>query len=272
MRAPAACAALLAGLVQPLEAAAQDSLDDVWCAVCHWTQADLFAASVHFRQGAMLCDDCHGGDPEDPHPETAKAPETGFIGRPGRGQIAALCGECHTGPAAFFGQGPHHDPGVAGNPTCVTCHHNHGVLDATLALMDTTCVTCHRQEPAALQRATDLQGAVRAAVGRIAAARVRFDSLSALEPGLGRSAFLMTGAVSALRETAPRTHALDMALVAESLQAVDEELAIGGQAMDQAEGSRSRRRWAVAGVWLFAAANLMLLWFRRRRLAAGEGS
>ena len=280
MRALAALAALLGALAQGEEASAReetgapelDSLDDVWCAVCHWTQADLFAASVHFRQGQMLCDDCHGGDPADPDPETAKAPETGFIGRPGRGQIAGLCGECHKGPADSFGRGPHHDAGVGGNPTCVTCHHNHGVLDATLALMDTTCVTCHRQEPAALQRAADLRVSIGAAEARIARARVRFDSLAALEAGLKRSASLAAGAASALRETAPRTHALDLSLVDESLRAVDQELAAWGKAMDRAERSRTGRRWALWGVWGFVAANMVLLWVRRRRLSAGEGS
>ena len=279
MRGLAACATLLAVLAQPQEASAreengvsgQGSLDDVWCAVCHWTQADLFATSVHYRQGHMLCDDCHGGDPADPDPETAKAPATGFIGRPDRGQIAGLCGGCHKGPAEFFHQGPHHDPGIAGNPTCVTCHHNHGVLDATLALMDTACVSCHQQEPAPLQRAADLQGAIRAAKGRIAGTRVRFDSLRALEPGLARSAYLVEGAESALRDAGPRTHALDVALVTESLLAVDEELAAWGEAMDRSERSRARRRWALWGVWLFVAVNLLLLWVRRRQLpTAGE--
>ena len=220
----------------------------------------------------MLCDDCHGGDPADPDPVTAKAPETGFIGRPGRGQIAGLCGECHTGPTAFFGRGPHHDPGVAGNPTCVTCHHNHAVLDATPALMDTACASCHRQEPAALRRASDLRGLIGAAGGRIVRARVRFDSLAALEPALGRSASLGAAAASALRETAPRTHALDLALLEEPLRAVDAELAAWGQAMDRAESSRAGRRRALWAVWAFVAANLVLLWVRHRRLSAAEGS
>ena len=36
-------------------------LDDVMCAICHFEQAEDFAHSVHYLDGKMLCNDCHGG-------------------------------------------------------------------------------------------------------------------------------------------------------------------------------------------------------------------
>ena len=39
-----------------------------------------------------------------------------------------------------------------------------------------------------------------------------------------------------------------------------------GDVLDESEGARQRRRWAVVGVWLFVAANVTLLWLKRRQL------
>ena len=91
---------LLLGLVLPWTAGAQDMgdvppgqvpIDDVWCTVCHYQEGDEFALSVHYQRGLLLCDDCHGGDPLEPDPEMAKAPDTGFIGKPARADIADIC-------------------------------------------------------------------------------------------------------------------------------------------------------------------------------------
>ncbi|MBI1977804.1 MAG: cytochrome c3 family protein, partial [Candidatus Omnitrophica bacterium] len=50
--------------------------------------------SIHSQNG-ILCQDCHGGDPTKLDFELAKAPSTGFIGKPTKKQIVERCGECH---------------------------------------------------------------------------------------------------------------------------------------------------------------------------------
>ena len=39
------------------------SLDEVYCATCHFDQGEEFAQSIHYQEGQLLCNDCHGGLP-----------------------------------------------------------------------------------------------------------------------------------------------------------------------------------------------------------------
>ena len=66
------------------EGASPVDIDEVMCALCHFEQGDEFVESIHYQKGLLLCDDCHGGDPFAAEIEKAKAPETGFIGKPRR--------------------------------------------------------------------------------------------------------------------------------------------------------------------------------------------
>ena len=266
---------LLLGLVLPWSAGAQDMddvppgqvpIDDVWCTVCHYQEGDEFALSVHYQRGLLMCDDCHGGDPLEPDPEMAKAPDTGFIGKPARAGIADICARCHSGPAEFFALGPHADPANPDNPSCITCHQNHLVVDATLALMDTACAFCHVGDAAVVAQVEVIQTTLHEAEQRLYAAESRFDSLQGIDAGLRRSRGMLVGAGAVLRQIDPRTHALDINLMDELITAFDEEAEAVGDVLDESEGARQRRRWAVGGVWLFVAANVTLLWLKRRQV------
>ena len=48
-------------------------IDDVYCALCHFEQGDEFVESIHYQQGMLLCNDCHGGDPFEADVEAAGA-------------------------------------------------------------------------------------------------------------------------------------------------------------------------------------------------------
>lgn len=246
----------------------QVALDDVWCTVCHFEQGDEFAMSVHYQRGLLLCNDCHGGDPLEPDPELAKAPATNFIGKPGRDQVAAICGRCHSGPKTFFDLGPHAALSNPDNPTCITCHQNHLIVDATLAVMDTTCRVCHGDEPEALARAVAIQASIGNAERDMGALSVRFDSLRQIDPGLDRSSGLLASAGAAVRQLSPRTHALDQALMDTSIAELQQELAVVRATLDASEAQKRQRRWMVAGVWMFVAVNIGLLWLKRRQLGA----
>jgi hypothetical protein len=241
-------------------------LDDVWCTVCHYEQGDEFALSVHYQRGLLLCNDCHGGDPFQDRSEQAKAPDTGFIGKPARADIAKICARCHSGPARFFAMGPHASPANLDNPTCITCHQNHLVIDATLAVMDTTCAICHPGDAGVLRRAEAIQAALHTADDGLHAVQVRFDSLQRIDAGLRRSSGLLAGAGGVLRQIEPQTHALDMDLIAASITEFDNELDVVQDMLDASESWRERRLWIVLGVWAFVAANVGLLWWKRRQL------
>jgi hypothetical protein len=265
---------LLLSFVLPAAVSAQEgdvppgqvSLDDVWCAVCHFEQGDEFALSVHYQRGLLLCNDCHGGDPFEPRPERAKAPATGFIGKPSREAVAGICARCHSGPAEFFAMGPHASTADPNNPTCITCHQNHRIVDATLAVMDTTCAACHGDNPGARTRAETIQAALRAAAQDLHLVGTRFDSLQQLDAGLRRSAGLLASAAGVLRQIEPRTHALDVSLIDASTAALRDELEAVQGILDAAERWRQQRWWIVAGVWSFVIGNVVLLWWRRRQL------
>ncbi len=243
----------------------QVHLDDVWCATCHWEQGDDFSLSTHYQKGLLLCNDCHGGDPFQSQPEKAKALETGFIGKPSKEQIADLCGNCHTGPAQFFGQGPHADISNTDNPTCITCHQNHAVFDATLVLMDSTCASCHT-ESALLDVGRAIQSRLRAGAGEFERVRERFDSMQILRPNLQRIAPLLAGAASSLRQADLQTHALDLELIETQINSFRNDLAALNQALDDYHLGQQQRQWAVVGLWLFIAANVLLLYIKRRQL------
>jgi len=243
----------------------QVSLDDVWCTVCHFEQGDEFALSVHYQRGLLLCNDCHGGNPFEPRPELAKAPDTGFIGKPARTDVANICARCHSGPAEFFRMGPHASPEDPNNPTCITCHQNHLVVDATLAVMDTTCAVCHRSDPGPLARAEGIQATLHSAEDDLAAVQARFDSLQRIDGSLQRSTGLLTSAAGVLRQIEPGTHALDVTLIDASIAAFEEELGVVRELLDESDRWRRQRRWVVAGVWVFVVANVALLWLRRRQ-------
>lgn len=120
------------------------------CVDCHTSQggksADLVKqheASIHAARG-VECVDCHGGDPTKKTKEEAKAPATGYVGKPKTQDIPALCASCHASvtlmrqydiatdqysqyQASVHGQKlAQGDTNVA---TCFFCHDGHGTKE-----------------------------------------------------------------------------------------------------------------------------------------------
>jgi predicted CXXCH cytochrome family protein len=160
----------------PAAAAAQGAASST-CVRCH---ADLEAEmlepvklarnDIHFRNG-LSCHDCHGGDPnagmDSGGPEDSMDPKKGYVGRPDRKRIVALCGSCHSrleymrrfNPQARVDQaaeyatsvhGKKYQQGDAKVATCVDCHGAHGVRAASDPLapvyatnLAATCARCH---------------------------------------------------------------------------------------------------------------------------------
>ena len=244
----------------------QVDLEEVMCTLCHFEQGDAFATSIHYKRGLILCNDCHGGLPFEADTELAKAPDTGFIGRPARGDIAALCGSCHSGAAQFFAQGPHHEWHNEANPTCISCHSNHAVVDATLDLIDDSCSKCHEVGTPALAWGADLAAALRGAKGDLDHAATILDSLIASDRSLRHAMPLLEAARSSLREADPRSHALDQALMNETFDLFRQDLTAVERAIADHTETRERRRWIVYPVWGFIVVNVLLMWVKRRQL------
>ncbi len=196
-----------------------------------------------------------------------RRPQTGFIGRPQRGDIAEVCGSCHTGPTDFFARGPHRDWRDEANPTCISCHHNHRVVDATLALMDETCTSCHAAGTAALETGLAIRVLLKENGERLRRTAATLDSLAAEDRSLARATPLLEAARAALREADPRTHALDRTLIEESVSDFRTEMEAVETRIGDHSASQRQRRWLALGVWAFVGLNVLLLWLKRRQLS-----
>ena len=145
---------LLMMILSPGQAQAAPKLVESTCVRCHQDLEGSFlepvklsAQDIHFQQG-LSCHSCHGGDPavgiEKGGPEDSMNPRKGFVGRPARKQIAALCATCHSqidymrkyNPQARVDQyaeyltSVHGKKNQAGDPnvaTCIDCHGAHGI-------------------------------------------------------------------------------------------------------------------------------------------------
>lgn len=164
---------LLVMVFGPAQAQAAPTPAENSCIQCHLAMGDplaepvkLFANDIH-AQNRLSCSNCHGGDPTKTAPDEAMNPRKGFVGRPARKQIAALCATCHSNPDFMRKYNPqmrvdqfseyltsvHGKKNQAGDPnvaTCIDCHGTHGIRavhDPNSPVYATnvaaTCGRCH---------------------------------------------------------------------------------------------------------------------------------
>jgi hypothetical protein len=144
---------LVACLITPCAAVEAPPLEEIVCIRCHGAQTGRFGEPVRLWRGSIhaannvACNDCHGGDPNDP--VNAMSPARGFLGAPKEKEIPTFCGRCHVGVARDYMRSAHGRALGKGGPTCVTCHSNHLVLKASLEIInEKTCGRCHGYEQA----------------------------------------------------------------------------------------------------------------------------
>jgi hypothetical protein len=144
---------LLAGV----EARAEES-----CGTCHPTVKIEYAESNHAKN--FSCTACHGGDGTVVGME-AHAVAKGYIGKPGRVDIPALCASCHADPTRMkpfglptdqyaqyqtSGHGQHLAQGDTRVAVCTDCHGTHRILapneptsPVSRRNISATCGRCH---------------------------------------------------------------------------------------------------------------------------------
>lgn len=141
------------------------------CASCHRRSGGALAAVVkdwedsRHRSAGILCNTCHGGDPNAPTKAAAMSPAAGYIGIPDRRAIPDQCGSCHSDPArmrqynlqtdqlAQYRTSLHGQLLQAGDKnvaTCFDCHGGHAIRQpsdpqSTVYPMNVpaTCASCH---------------------------------------------------------------------------------------------------------------------------------
>jgi hypothetical protein len=143
------------------------------CVTCHGaldeTLRTAWPQDVHAQVG-LGCESCHGGDPSSALADDAEAAMSaarGYRGAPGRLEVPASCGGCHSDATymkrfdpqlrvdqlAEYRTSVHGQRNAAGDPvpaTCVDCHGVHGIrpVDAPdspvhARNVPATCARCH---------------------------------------------------------------------------------------------------------------------------------
>lgn len=114
------------------------------CLECHRNRtpdvfpSDLLEVDVHIKEG-LSCSSCHGGNPHVSDESTAKAEETGYVGKPTPAQVPEFCGKCHS-DAEYMRR---FRPGLAVDQVQKYATSHHGQLLAEGAQDVATCVSCH---------------------------------------------------------------------------------------------------------------------------------
>jgi predicted CXXCH cytochrome family protein len=165
-----AFALMLLGFASPASAQQKNS-----CIECHAklndprisAPAKLFDNDIHKSRG-LMCNDCHGGDPNATTPEAAHDPRKGYLGKPKTLDIPAYCGKCHSdaslmkrfNPSLRVDQEREYYTSVHGRllkekgetrvATCISCHSVHGIRAPSDPLSSVypsnvanTCAKCH---------------------------------------------------------------------------------------------------------------------------------
>jgi hypothetical protein len=232
---------------------------EIVCIQCHGTMdgrlgepVKLWRGSIHAENG-IACNACHGGDPTDA--ANAMSPARGFLGAPKPMAVPAFCGRCHVGVKADYLASAHGRALGKGGPTCVTCHGNHQVVKASLALInEQACSRCHSFERARTIRDAmqETDGMIMAIDGRIRAYKAKGTDTERLEKGL----FSVRNSFHSL------FHNVDVALVTRESVRIQGELKRIEQTLNGLDEAQRTRRIAGAvavSVALLAAVTAHLL-------------
>lgn len=256
-------AALL--LLLPMVALAQQEQGggkpETVCIQCHGSQTGrlgepvkLWKTSVHAANG-ISCNDCHGGDPTDFG--MAMSPDRGFLGAPKPKDIPAFCGRCHIGVKEDYLASKHGQALGKGGPQCVTCHTNHAVQPASLALINKkTCTQCHTFE-----RAAQIREALAGTDGMINGLEKDLDQLHRV----GIAVKTMKGKVFSLRNRFHRLfHTVDVTKVKDETAKFQSELGKVGKEIDTIKAQLHQRKlWGGVAVALLVLAGIVFILLRR---------
>lgn len=143
------------GYLQPELLAEKKPSETDYCVECHKglsgslkTAVDDWKKSRHSKIGT--CNICHQGNSGINDKRQAKAPASGYIGRPDRRMNIDFCGRggCHSEHINNFKIGPHYKIMLRdGKPDCLSCHGFHRIeMPSSVIIKETACIKCHSRE------------------------------------------------------------------------------------------------------------------------------
>ena len=91
-------------------------------------------------------------------PDCTRCHGTHGAAPPGIGNVAKVCGQCHTRTLEAFRDSPHKDALTAGTQSeCASCHGNHRIEPAGHQMWASSCTACHGNGEPAIDRGKKIQ-------------------------------------------------------------------------------------------------------------------
>ena len=145
----------------------------------------------HNRQ-APDCTRCHG---------------THGAAPPGAGNVATVCGQCHTKTLEAFRNSPHKTVMAVGKQSeCASCHGNHSIAQASHEMWGTSCTNCHQNGSPEADRGNKIQTLFLQAETELEKARIALDGAKRIPLDVSDYETRLSDARTYLVEARPVSH------------------------------------------------------------------
>ncbi|HLG14461.1 MAG TPA: multiheme c-type cytochrome [Blastocatellia bacterium] len=142
-------------------------------------------------------------------PECTRCHGTHGAAPPGIGDVAKVCGQCHTKTLESFRQSPHKSiMAASGQAECASCHSNHLVEHASHALWGSSCSNCHAEASAEADRGTKIQALFVQAEAELSKAKESVDNAKRVPLDVTDYEARLSDALTYLVEARPVSHDL----------------------------------------------------------------
>ncbi len=222
-----------------------------------------YEESVHGRallkggsKAAATCADCHGSHTALP---------------PGAADIPNICAQCHRNVEEIVRDSPHR--GVAGEiseGTCKVCHGHHSIQTPTPALFNTGCIECHEAGSIGYERSQELFEIIEQAEQTLETGKGQLVALADDGVYIEDLEARMEEAHTANVEVGRVQHSLSREVVERKTVIIESiALDVADTAHHIAENLAMRRVF-VGILWAFIIVNVLVLYWKKRRLLRQE--
>jgi predicted CXXCH cytochrome family protein len=241
------------------------------CARCHENASLMKAYNVSPNIVGEYRESVHGKALLQQH--SARAPDctschgTHGAAPPGAGNVATLCGQCHTKTRDAFRNSAHAATMAAnGKDECSSCHGNHRIERAGHQLWSTSCTACHDADSPQAERGRKIQALLTQAEGEIDKARASVEEARRVPFDVGDYEARLADSVTYLVEARPVSHDLAVEDV-EELARRSRSIALEVQSDIHEKVSVFRGRvFVLIAVWFYILVTVGVVVRYRRRL------
>ncbi len=263
---------------QPKSATYRDNIPQT-CGRCHGNAELLKGSNLSATVVTEYMEGVHGQALLKKHnrqaPECATCHGTHGAAPPGIGDVAKVCGQCHTKTFEAFRQSPHKTAlAAAGQAECAACHGNHRIEPAKLDLWSSSCDQCHAQGSPQTTAGKTIQTLFAQAQAELDGAKQAIEQARQIPLDVRDYEARLSDATTYLLEARPLSHSLSVDTV-EDLTRRARSIATETQSDIRGKVGDFRGRYLVlALIWFYIVISVAaIIRYRRARetgTAAGE--